>query len=185
MSGPVYKTYDAIRAMAEAGWTVRNPGVARPRIGKDQSESLFFYGKIRPTLANHTNSSLTQLYEHIETLLKDGWLQEVEPPDGRRERSEKGHLKPVMYYVFNHDEWLHFGAGRKCPEYKFKSDDGQRVEKSEQPVDFQMIEALKHPAGKIALRLARAAGQLPGKDWDEVMKNLRKNPDNMPKKVKP
>jgi hypothetical protein len=181
MSGAVYKTYDAMRAMAESAYTGTH-GDGTPKRKRDPNEPLVFCGKIRPTLANHTNTSITQLYEHIDILLKDGWLYEAEPlvEGAKRERNAKGHLMPVVYYVLTHAEWLAIGKGeRKCPPYRYKPD-GEREEKGSQPVDFQMAELVKHAAGRAALFAARAAGKLPGKTWAEIMENLRKHPENLP-----
>lgn len=170
MSGPVFKTYDAILAMAKSG-----PPEDRPF-----PDRLVFLGRIRPTLANHTNSSLTQLAEHIECLVEHKWLYRIDPPAGNRERDVRGHLQPVWYHVIEHAEYQSTFPD-SCPEFLYGGD-GARLKKGVKPVDFALAELEKTLPGKMALVAARLSGDLPGKDWDEIRANLRKNPEKMPDK---
>ncbi|HEV2521972.1 MAG TPA: hypothetical protein VGT24_06285 [Candidatus Acidoferrales bacterium] len=180
MSGAVYKTYDAMLAMAKSGKKNRQPG----------DPPLEFFAAIRPTLANHTNTGLSQIYEHIDQLLETGWLLEPDK-DKPRERWEKGRLAPVRYYILEHFDYVENRVG-ECPPYKFQQSDdsetgierGERIAgKGEQPADFALNTLSETPVGRVALVLQRATGKLPGNNWPEIAANARANPGNLPRIV--
>lgn len=150
MTGAVYKTYDAILAMALSFYKPKGAPESDLRPVRQPGSTAVFFGRIMPTLANHTGSSPRQLYTHLDWLLKNGWLVEIDPPnDAKRERDERGRFAPVLYYVFEHDEWLKQGKGRKCPVFKYKVD-GERIEKDEQPAWFVAIREMKEMSKPLA-----------------------------------
>lgn len=105
MGGAVFKTYDTMVAMAKSSPTWK-PG-----------DPLIFYGKIRPTLVNATNTSETQLYDHIEQMYKSGWAI-----PGERQRWPNGRLGTVRICLLTHD--LHVAKGGACPPAKY-SEEGE------------------------------------------------------------
>jgi hypothetical protein len=169
MKGPAYKTYDAMLAMALSGFSEDNP--------REPNVPLEFFAAIRPTLSNHTNTSLSQLYEHIDQLLEARWL--IDPnPDGPQPRWEKGRMAPKRYIILTHDEYVANKVG-PCPEYAYQQSDdsetgierGTKIDnKDDQPLDF----AAESPKGRVLLTLKRLAGELPGKDWNEIKANAKK-----------
>jgi hypothetical protein len=178
MSGAVYKTYDAMLAMAKSAYAgTYEDGTPKPP--RPEGEPLIFYASVTPTLVNHTGTSKKQLDNHIKQLLTDGWLHKSETEDGKRERNAQGHLAPVTYYILDHFEYCALYPKRECPPFLAEKPDVHR----EQPIRFQLAEAIKHPAGRAALVAARLAGQLPGATWDEIVKNLDQHPENMPKRL--
>lgn len=179
MSGAVYKTYDAIRAMAESAYSgVDEDGNPKPK--RDEGQNLVFYGKVSTTLVNHTNTSRTQVESHINWLVEHGWLYKSEPLEGKRERNSLGHLAPAVYYVMTHEEFCKLHPEQKCPPFLEEIVD----EKQDEPIRFQLAKAVADPAGRMALVAARLSGKLPGATFDEIAANLEKNPENMPRRVK-
>jgi hypothetical protein len=178
MTGPVFKTYDAIMAMAMSAFSgTDEDGKPKKRVPTDV---LSFYGKVR-TLVNHTGTSKTQIEEHIETLVEDGWLIRCEPPDGGDRERFEGKYKSVVYIVLDHADYIAAG-GHACPPFKYKEDGSPTVPKT-QPIEFRIAELMKHAAGKIALALT--VQKIPAKDFKGIVDYFRQHPDELPTRTKP
>jgi hypothetical protein len=129
MSGAVFKTYDTMLGMAKS----RKDAEGKPE------DPLIFYGKIRPTLANYTNTSITQLYEHIEWLCDNHWLIPQE-----RQRWPNGRLGTVIFWILEHDRYVAEKCG-ECPPAKYdeggkiikKNEKGELRRGTKQPLAFR------------------------------------------------
>ena len=108
MSGAVYKTYDAMLAMALSK-EFDEEGNEIPRIAGAQ---LIFRGRISPTLANHTNSAPDQLADHIAKLCELKWLKK-----GRRVSYGSNKLGHYEYEILTHKQYEATYGG--CPDYKY------------------------------------------------------------------
>lgn len=198
MHGPAYKTYDAMLAMAlteertPTGELVpyrdQRGQVIKKTERKPGDPPLVFFGAVRPTLVNYTNTSETQLYEHIDQLLDSGWLID-ESPDKPQPRRDRGRQAPRRYVILEHDvDYVPNKGSSTCPPFKYAQHDdsengierGELMgEKNDQPVDFTIRNLERTSTGRFAIATLRLAGKLPGKDWNEMMANLREHPERL------
>lgn len=172
MSGAVYKTYDAMLAMAKSPIKDED-GTFTPQPPRKPGDPLLvFFGAINPTLANHTDTSPDQLGEHMDKLEKIGWL--IPHPDSESQpRGYRGRLLPKRYYILEH-----FDYPGPCPPYAYAQEDdkakeierGEKLgEKGEEPVEFAMHTLTRTQAGRTLLMFKRLFGMLPGDTWDEIV----------------
>jgi hypothetical protein len=75
MSGSVFKTYDALCAIAFSKATKNKHVVGTPWV---------CFATVKPTICNYTNTGRSQILEHIRRLLRHGRL--IDPTPGKRKR---------------------------------------------------------------------------------------------------
>jgi hypothetical protein len=156
MSGAMFKTYDAMLAMAKAG---------KKHI---EGQPWVFCGRVNPTLANHTNSSPDQLAEHIKWLVENKWLIFQ-----RRVMWENNVLGQNEYIILTHGQYKANVGG--CPPFKYAQDKNEEkgikagdkiAPKGKQPEPFAMQNHLRR-LGKVASGLLRAEVTFTRKKLDE------------------
>jgi hypothetical protein len=147
MSGAVFKTYDAMLAMAKSK-QFDSEGNEIPR---REGEPLIFKGRVNPTLANHTNTSPDQLSDHIRQLLEQSWLYRL-----KRVSYGDGKLGHWEYSIVTHDQFVARDPG-PCPPFAYaqKKDEEAKIKAGD-----KISNRGKQPAAFALGKLGRVASKL-------------------------